>query len=345
MSTPSALDPGSDHMVQPATGTAAILITGYGGPCNLDEVESFITELTGRTHPPAVVESIRRKYLTVGGCSPLHAVAGQFADALSAAINERNESHIPVELGFRYSQPRIAEVMRRFYTIGVRDVITVSLSPFESKITTVAYRSTIDKTLEDLPGMRVIETPLLGSLPAYIHAHASNLDFAISELPSDLSSSTLVVFSAHSLPIADLLGAEDPYVCGIRAASDQAAALLQLPGGKLSDSLLGVELYGSDEGRRHWAVAYQSTGNKPGAWLGPSLEDVVGRAAKHGYQAVAVCPIGFLTEHMETMYDLDVEIADLAISSGIEFARSPAPSSEPTLINALADELSAMITR
>jgi len=345
MSTPSASDPGSDHMMQPATGTAAILVTGYGGPCNIDEVESFLTELTGRTHPPAVVERIRRKYLAVGGCSPLHAVAGQFADVLSAAMNERSESYIPVELGFRYSQPRISEAMRRFHAIGIRDVITVSLSPFESKITTVAYRKAIAETLEELPGMRIIETPLLGGMPAYIHAHATNLDYAISELPGDLSGSTLLVFSAHSLPLADLMGAEDPYICGIRTASDRVAALLELPGGTISDSLLGVELYGSGEGKRHWAVAYQSTGHKPGAWLGPSLEDVVERAVEHGYQAIAVCPVGFLTEHMETMYDLDVEIADLAISSGMEFVRSPAPSSVPTLVDALADELFSMIAR
>jgi len=345
MSTPSASDQGSDLMRHASTGRVAILITGYGGPCHIDEVEPFITELTRRTHPPDVVECIRRRYLAVGGSSPLHAVAGQFADALSAALNQRNETHIPVEIGFCYSAPRIGDALRRFYNIGIREVITVSLSPFESKITNVAYRSVIAETLDELPGMRVSEIPLLGGMPAYMQAHASNLDYAISELPVDISGKTLVVFSAHSLPIDDLLGAEDPYVSGIRAASDQVAALLQLPAGKVSNAVLGIELYESNEGRCHWVVAYQSKGHRPGAWLGPSLEDVIGRAVEHGYRAVAVCPIGFLTEHMETMYDLDVEIADLALSSGIEFTRSAAPNSESSLIDALSDELVSMITK
>lgn len=345
MSTPSASDQGSDSVRHSSTGSVAILITGYGGPSHIDEVEPFITELTGRSHPPDVVERIRRRYLAVGGSSPLHAVAGQFADALSAAINQHNEAHTLVEVGFCYSGPRIGDVLRRFYDIGIREVIAVSLSPFESKITNVAYKSAIAETLDELPGMLVTETPLLGGMPAFVQAHANSLDYAISELPVDTSDKTLIVFSAHSLPIDDLLGVEDPYVSGIRAASDQVAALLQLPAGKVSNLLLGIELYESNEGRRHWVLAYQSKGHKPGIWLEPSLEDVIGRAVEHGYQAVAVCPIGFLTEHMETMYDLDVEIADLALSSGIEFVRSSAPNAEPSLINVLSNELLSMIAK
>ncbi len=323
-------------------GADAVLVLAYGGPTNIDEVEPFMCELMGTRPSEEVCERVRRRYLAIGGGSPLPAIVSEFAAALESSMVTTG-APIPVDVGFRYTAPRIADTLASMYENGVRRVVTVALSPFESKTTTQAYRSAVDAAVDDLPGMEIVEAPLLNEIPAFVEMHAGLLSVALTDLPEAVSGKALIVFSAHSLPVEDLQLPADPYVQGLHAACDRVAARIGLEPGAHCTVLPDIDAYGSPSGVRRWLLAYQSKGQRGGEWLGPALEDVIDAAAAQGYTAVAVCPIGFATEHMETLYDLDIVAADRALGHDIEFVRSATPNTHQTLVLAVGDAVRSVL--
>jgi len=311
-----------------------VLLLGYGGPRSIDEVETFLFEIMGHMPSEAICEKVRRRYLAIGGCSPLPQLAQEFADALLESLKDAG-LQIPVVVGFRYSQPTITSSLRGMYASGVRRIITVSLSPFEAAITTVAYRRCMAETLADLPGMEWIETPLMGGISGYVHAHSAELSAVLLELDQPEGGCPIILFSAHSLPVVDMTSREDSYVLGLRKACDGVAECVGLPTGG-STSLHGFDVYGSTSGDKPWMLVFQSRGQRPGEWLGPSMEEVLDRLIDSGGSPIIVCPVGFALENMETMYDLDVEIANRILASDREYMRSSAPNSHPALISAIS---------
>lgn len=328
----------------PYTASAA-LVMAYGGPESIDEVGPFMRELMGRDPSAEVVQRVQRRYLAIGGRSPLPGIAREFAGGLMSVLAGIGVE-IPVGVGFRYTDPRLGSTLAQMHADGIRRVAAVSLSPFESKTTTVAYRTMIDDAVERLEGMEVIDVPIFSLMPEFVGVHAGQLAVALSELPDDVADDVLVVFTAHSLPCEDLQSPDDPYVNGVRRVSSAIAFQLGLPeGADIVDShkLPRIASYGSFEGDRAWIFAYQSKGQRPCAWLGPELDDVIDAAAEGGYKAIVACPVGFATEHMETLWDLDVAAAERALAKGLFFARSMAPNSHPLLLSAVASAVKSSL--
>ncbi|MDZ4178591.1 MAG: ferrochelatase [Coriobacteriia bacterium] len=320
----------------------AVLVMAYGGPGDLDEVEPFMCELMGARPSDEVCARVKRRYLAIGGSSPLPQIARDFAAAIESSMVTAG-APLPVEVGFKYTSPRIADALTMMYQHGVRRVVTFSLSPFESKTTTEAYRAAVEEAAAHMPGLEVVEAPLMSRIPAFLDAHAGFLSVALTDLPEEASAKVLVVFSAHSLPVADLQSPIDPYVEGLQLASQYVASKIGLDTGQFGPVLTGVSGYGSAQGERPWILAYQSKGQRGGEWLEPSLDDVIDAAVSEGYSAVAVCPIGFATEHMETLYDLDVVAAGRALDADMEFVRSAAPNAHETVVLAVGDAIRSIV--
>ncbi len=312
-----------------------VLLVGYGGPRNLEAVEGFLAAVMGQLPSEELLETVRRRYLALGGSSPLLPLAEEFADALSATLEDKGWA-IPVRIGYSYSDPAIAESVMELYCAGVRRLITVSLSPFDARITTQTYRSMVASAVSDLPDMSVRETPLMGDLDGFLDAHAARLSLVLEELQAGADCNTLILFSAHSLPVSAGTDTTRAYLEGMRRACDGIANRLDLPtGGRLVFS--GQESHGAIEGSLPWVLAFQSKGQRPGQWLEPSAHNVAASALTEGYDTIIVCPVGFALDNMETLYDLDVELADFVIDREGDLARSPAPNSDPFLVHAVAD--------
>lgn len=315
----------------------AVMIVGFGGPDCLDAVRPFMCNLMGCEPSDELVDRVRLRYMAIGGASPLPAIAFEMAQALEARLTHDGHE-VPVVLGMRYWPPFIGDTLRGLHHHGFRRVIVVSLSPFESKVSTGAYREAFDEVLPELEGMELVETPPLHELHGFQALHVAGAAEALTEIKDHKP--LLLVFTAHSLPMEDL-DAESTYVTDLRRFVDGVQTVLGMDQARELDGtdprLPGISTYGSLEEPQPWVFAYQSKGNRPGEWLGPDLDDVIDAAIEGGYKAVAVAPVGFATDHMETLYDLDVVTADKVLKADLEFARAPVPNADLLLIGSLAE--------
>jgi len=336
-----------------------VLLTAFGGPKGLAEVEPFMTALLGCEPPAAALAEARRKYLTIGGASPLPAMAERIAVQLERELNGlpaatdteetgpgllggvaalERAGHgvaIPVAVGMRYTEPTIDEAVADLHAAGVRQVVVVPLSPFEAAVTTGAYNEAVQAAVARFPGMRAIEAPAYRRSDAFIGVLADAASEAVHDADI-LTNKALVVFSAHSLPVSDI--ERDPaYVEQLRETAAAVAAGIGLGDPSGFDALPGIDAFGGPGVTAPWLLAFQSKGRRGGEWAGPDLDDVIDAAVASGFKVVVVCAIGFAVDHMETLYDLDVCAADRALSADIEFVRSRVPNDAPQMIEALAE--------
>jgi len=314
-------------------GRVGVLLTAFGGPDSLEAVGPFMARFMGAEPAPAVVAAAQKKYRAIGGSSPLPGVAAAIALSLERHLVHRRYD-VVVRAGMRYWEPSIASAVGELVSAGAERVVTVSLSAFESRVTCEAFRAEAHAAARAIELTAVCETPMLHKAPQYRdffgHACAHLLEHVGAARP-------LVVMTAHSLPMADV-GADDPYAAGLREVSDAVAAIAGLGEGApfaQDERLPGVEAFGSLGGVVPWLQAYQSRGVRPGEWLGPDLVDVMGKAASAGFDGVVIVPIGFAIDHMETLWDLDIDAAERARALGLEFARTRVPNDDDTFIEAL----------
>ncbi|HEY5541415.1 MAG TPA: ferrochelatase, partial [Coriobacteriia bacterium] len=268
----------------------------------------------------------------------------EIADDIAAALQDRLDARgldVPVRVGMRYWEPYIADTVAELVALGCDRIIALSLSAFESEIATGAYRKAIEPVLAEHRCVHVVEAPLAAAHDAYAEFFARSVTEALAQLPTG----SLVAFSAHSLPLSDLV-ADDPYVSGIEATAAKVAELLGLgvaspeAGGRAGG---GFSTLGSDEGPHPWYLVYQSKGARPGGWLGPELDALLEGAARLEAPGVVVCPIGFMTDHMETLFDLDTVAAMHSAEAGLAFVRAPVPNDDELVIAALAEAVAKLV--
>lgn len=323
-------------------GKSGVLVTGFGGPDSIDAVAPFMCNLMGREPSDELVESVCSRYLAIGGSSPLPEIAGSIAVKLASALASKGLDS-PVEVGMAYWHPFIGDALGRLKAQGCDRVVAVSLSPFESKAASEAYRSAFQEAAEVLGGIEVVEAPLVSELPEFAHFMAAGIATALTDI--EPNEGAIIAFTAHSLPLADLTE-DDPYVSGLERVANQVAQELGLDSGHhdAGANMFGsFRAFGADVRPRAWFLAYQSKGQRPGGWLEPDIDSLIDACVDAGVPALVVCPIGFVTDHMETLYDLDIIAADKALGADIEFLRSPVPNDHDTLVDAVADAVAARI--
>jgi ferrochelatase len=334
-----------------------VLLTAFGGPGDLDEIAPFMCSLMGREPSEGALTEARRKYLTIGGASPLPGMAERVAVQLERALSElpvaqegeeegpsflghvkslpraKEGVKVPVAVGMLHSEPTIARAVAALVDAGVRRIVSLSLSPFEAAATTGAYRSAVAAAVATHDGLTVIEAADYRRSDPYLSVLAEELHVAMTD-ELIRPTSPLVVFTAHSLPVADV-EADPSYVEQLQETAASIVDRSDLGGADGFEALPDVHAFGG-HAATPWLLAFQSKGRRAGDWVGPDLDEVIDAAAAQGFGSVVVSPIGFALDHMETLYDLDVCAADRALSAGIEFVRAVAPNDDARMIEALA---------
>jgi ferrochelatase len=293
----------------------AVLLMAYGSPDRLDQVEAYYTDIR-RGNPPsaAQLEELVGRYEAIGGGSPLSRIVELQRAALEAELDRRG-TPMRVYAGMKHIEPRIGEVVARMAEDGVREAVAIALAPQASSMSSATYRRAVEAALPGL-GDRAPHFVFIDSWhdqPGLIEALAARTAEAIARFPDP--SGVRVLFTAHSLP-ARIVGSGDPYPVELA----HTAALVA--------GRLGLESYD---------FAYQSAGRTDEAWLGPDLGDEIRRLADEGIRDVVVCAVGFVADHLEVLYDIDIEAQTIAAEVGVRLERAPTMNDDPTFIGGLAD--------
>jgi len=285
----------------------AVLLMAYGGPSSLDEVEPYLLDVRGgRPTPPELVAEIRSRYAQIGGRSPIR----ERTDAQARALGRALGAAWPVYVGMRHWHPFIKETVERIVADGHARVVAIVLAPHYSALSVGAYEK---RVLEAARGR--LELALVrswGDHPRFLEAVAERVRQALQRFPAPKT--VQVLFTAHSLP-ARILAAGDPYPDELHASAAAVAALA---------------------GLAHWRLAYQSAGATPEPWLGPEAGAVMTELAAQGQRHVLVVPIGFVSDHVEVLYDVDIAYRALADRLGIQLERTDSLNDDPLLVAALA---------
>lgn len=290
-----------------------VLAMAYGGPNSLEEVEPYLLDVRGhRPTPPHVVDEVRGRYAAIGGRSPILERTRAQARGLEEALAARG-CGIPVAVGMRHWNPRIERGLTELGARGVRRVIGVVMAPHYSQMSVDLYFREVERCRGDVSFRGIREWHLL---PGYVSAVVDRVQDALQRFPAGARSRVPVIFTAHSLP-SRILESGDPY-------PDQLAASV----GAIVRAL-------GNESLRH-SFAYQSAALTPDPWLGPDVGAVVTRLAEEGERNVVVAPIGFTCEHVEVLYDVDVELRRRAGALGVHLERAGMVNDDPVMMAGLA---------
>lgn len=302
------------------TPPIGILLMAYGGPDSLDDVEPYLLDIRGgRPTSPELVEEIKERYALIGGRSPLLDITRAQAAALEDQLNVEGDARFRAYVGMRHWQPRIKEAVAQLAGDGIKQALALVMAPHYSRMSTGAYFERLDEAIRDL-GADVAITRIESwhDHPGLIDALTEKGADALRRFARDGSRSLpKVIFTAHSLP-ARILDSGDPYDTQLRETASLLAERLGLPFDR-------------------WFFCYQSAGRSSEPWLGPPIEDVIVELTRAGEKRLLVVPIGFVCDHVEVLYDIDIESRQLAEAHGARLERSESLNTSPAFIAALAD--------
>jgi ferrochelatase len=306
------------------TGRVGVLVMAHGTPQRTEDIAPFYTRIRrGRPPTPEQLSDLERRYAAIGGLSPLTERTEAQVNALRVELDRRAPAHYVVSYGAKHADPLIEEGAAEVAAAGAERVIGLVLTPHGSSMGSEEYLTRARTALAETCPFRAVP-------PWYAEANlitllAERVNDALRRLEAgDDQTRYPVLFTAHALPerIRDM---GDTYPEQVQESADLVAAAAGLD---------------------RWQVAWQSAGRTPEPWLGPDIRDVVRRLAEGGDVAgVVVCPIGFVTDHLEVLYDLDVELAAVTSEVGLALARTASLNDDPRFIGVLADVVSAAEAR
>jgi protoporphyrin/coproporphyrin ferrochelatase len=303
-----------------ADAAVGVLLMAYGGPDSLEDVPGYLADIrAGRPTPRAVVKEIAEHYRLIGGCSPLKANSQRQLAALSSALDPRTWR---CYLGMRHWSPWIEEVVGKMAEDGITRAVGIVLAPHYSSMNTERYFQKVRLGVELYrSSMELTFVKSYHDSPLLIDAFARRVQEGLGRWPEAERSSVHVVFCAHSLPVR-ARAEGDPY----EAQLLQTANAVALRAGLGADS---------------WSWSFMSAGRSPEPWMGPDLAEHLEALSGKQITAVLCVPVGFVTDHVEVLHDVDVEARQRAAALGIRLERPPSLDDDPGFIQSLADAVKA----
>jgi protoporphyrin/coproporphyrin ferrochelatase len=288
-------------------GKIAVLLLAHGSPDSVEEVPDFLFRVTGgRPLPPDAIEEVTRRYKLIGR-SPLTEITLRQGELLAARLN------LPVYVGMRNWRPFISDTLKLMVSDRVSHAVVICLAPQNSRTSVGLYRNSLAKCTDPGLGFDFVES--WHDEPSLIQAFAQKLTAGRTKANTDAGAPAPVIFTAHSVPQRTILEG-DPYEKQARETAELVAAAAGI---KPSD----------------WRFAFQSQGMSGGAWLGPTVEAIILDLKRGGQSGVFVQPIGFLCDHVEVLYDIDIVFKQLAAGEGMRLWRAESLNDSPLLTSAL----------
>ncbi|MCO7126729.1 ferrochelatase [Sporolactobacillus shoreicorticis] len=299
-----------------------LLVMAYGTPYQKEDIIPYYTAIRhGRKPSDEQIENLARRYGAIGGTSPLARLTREQADALAERLNAmqtNNEFH--TYLGLKYIHPFIEDAVTQMRSDGIDEAVSLALAPHYSRFSVQSYIDRAQAKAEELGGITITSIKSWFHEPQFIHFWRQAVLSAFKEISENERDQTVVLFTAHSLP-EKILKNGDPYPQQIKETARAIVDAAKI---------------------KNYAQAWQSAGKTSDPWLGPDVLDQIRLLhKKEGYKHFIFCPIGFVAEHLEVLYDNDQECRALVESLGASYHRPQMPDTDPLFIEALASAVLA----
>jgi len=307
--------------MQESKRPTAILLMAMGGPDCLENVEPFLLDVRGgRPTPPELVAEIRERYRATGGKSPAVGITQNLAKKLEQRLNESGGDRYRVYIGLRHWHPFIKDAYAELLKADPERVIGFCMAPQQSSLSTGAYRKKVEEARAAFQS--VVPVSYVGSWdthPKLIAAIVERIAEALLKFPAEVRGAVPVLFTAHSLP-ERIVAMNDPYPEEVKGTVEAVTALL---------------------GPQPTTFAYQSQGRSSEPWLGPTVESRLKSLRMEGHRHVLVAPVGFICDHVETLFDIDIELRQLAVAQGMQLERMAMLNDQPVLVETLLNIVAA----
>ncbi|HWE71007.1 MAG TPA: ferrochelatase [Acidimicrobiales bacterium] len=317
-------------------GPIGVLVMAHGTPGTPEEIEPFYTSIRrGRPPTPELLADLVRRYDAIGGISPLAERTRRQVDGLAAVLEESSPGQYLVRYGAKHTFPRIENAVPALHAEPVGRIVGIVLTPHQSSLGSGEYlRRAAEAAAATDPPSDFVGIPSWHRAPGLAALLATRTTTALAQLTPEQRRRTSVFFTAHSLP-EKALGEGDPYADQVHQSASDIADLLGFA------TAIGSIGSTGPTGPTEWGVAWQSPGKTADPWMGPDLLSEIRRVAANGTTAVVVCPVGFVSDHLEILFDLDIEAAGVARSAGVAFARTASLNDDPGFLGVLADVVRA----
>ena len=303
-----------------ASRRVGVLVMAYGTPSSPGQVEAFYTDVRrGRAPSADQLADLVRRYQAIGGVSPLSRRTAEQVEGIQQQLELRFPGRYLCTLGNKHSEPRIENAIENLAGQGTRDLVGIVLAPHYSRGSVGEYVSRASERATDL-GMSAAFVEHWHDHPVLVELLAERVIRALESLgtagtDARENNGLLLLVTAHSLPVR-VVADGDPYAGQLRRTGELVAAA---------------------SGLRRWDVGWQSAGRTPEPWLGPDVLDRLRALPGEKVSAVVVCPAGFTSDHLEILYDLDIEASRVAAETGVAFARTASLNADPRMCAGLAD--------
>ena len=297
--------------VPPAT-PVGVLVMAHGTPARPEDIGDFYTRIR-RGRPPSAEQlaDLERRYAAIGGTSPLAARTQAQVAGIAAQLEASSPGGYVVRHGAKHIAPLIEDAASALGAEDVAQVVGVVLAPHRASLGSDEYHERAERALETSDSKaRYVRVDQWYDTPGFAELLAERVRAALGTLPDRVGRRT-VLFTAHSLP-ERVLASGDPYPDQVRASAELVAEAA-----RLDDAGVG------------WQVAWQSAGRTPEPWIGPDVLGELRRLADGGVEGVVVCPVGFVADHLEVLYDVDIEARGVAEAAGMAFARTSSFDDDP----------------
>jgi ferrochelatase len=303
--------------------SSAVIVMAYGTPATLADLEPYYTHIRhGRPPSADLLAQLHDRYQAIGGRSPLLEITEAQAAGLRAALPDAGHENVQVGIGMKHAPPFIEDTARDLATAGVERIVGLVLAPHYSRMSIGEYAGRVAAALGDSPGAPTFKmVRSWATAPGYVEWLVGAVQAGLAQL-GPAAAGAEVVFTAHSLP-ERIVSAGDPYPDELRATAEAVARAA---------------------GLARWSIAWQSAGRTADPWIGPDIVEVLPKIAAAGASGVVVCPAGFVADHLEVLYDLDIEAAAAARELGLPFARTVSPNADLRLTATLADVVAPLLT-
>ncbi|MDT3496040.1 ferrochelatase [Bacillus toyonensis] len=296
-----------------------LLVMAYGTPESLDDVEVYYTHIRhGRKPTEEALQDLIGRYKAIGGISPLAKITKEQAHKLTDSMNNIfTEYEFTCYLGLKHIAPFIEDAVEEMKKDGIEHAISIVLAPHYSTFSIKAYNERAIRLSEKIGGPVIEPIEQWYDESKFISYWADQIKETFTKVKD--KEKAVVIFSAHSLP-EKIIAAGDPYVEQLRQTAD---------------------LIATEAGVKHYTIGWQSAGNTPDPWIGPDVQDLTRDLfEEHGYESFVYCPVGFVAEHLEVLYDNDYECKVVTDELNAQYFRPNMPNAQPVFIDCLAEIVS-----